>query len=401
MSEGVRTWWLPPRKAGEPIEDRAVSFLELFFDLVFVVLIARLSQHLSADPGRQEIARTGLLLVPVWSAWINGTFYHDLHATNDISIRVFTFAQMVTIAGMAVYVDTATGAGGAGFAVSYALNHLVLAGMWYRTGYHDPGHRPASVPFTLVYMASAALFVASVAVAPPGRFVMWGAGLLAEIVLLTSVGRLVPDPAGLRTRGLSQAVVERFGLLVMIVLGGVVVGAIDGVSFNAHIEAEVLFTGFEAVVVACGLWWIYFDFVARLRPIPARSALWANLHFFVVAGMAGVGAAILNTVAHADEDFPPRVHWLLAGSLSLTFLAIAGLIAVLEIRRVFPRAYRRGMWILVAMAAVSLGTGPLPIGQSRSLAIAWALLAVPIGYGIGTWVQLKQRGVWPEDPTRI
>jgi low temperature requirement protein LtrA len=399
VSEGFRTWWLPPRRAGEPIEDRAVSFLELFFDLVFVVLIARLSRQLSDNAGRQEIARTGLLLVPVWSAWINGTFYHDLHGTNDISIRVFTFAQMVTIAGMAVYVGSATGAGAPGFAISYALNHLVLVVMWYRTGHHDPAHRPASIPFTLGYLISVALFVASVAVAPPVRFVLWGVALLVEIAMLTSVGWLIPDPAGLRTRGLSPAVVERFGLLVMIVLGGVVIGAIDGVNANRHIDAEVLVTGFEAVVVACGLWWVYFDFVARLRPIPARSAIWAHLHFFVVAGLAGVGAAILSTVGHADMNFPPRVHWLLAGSLSVTFLAIAGLIAVLEIRHVFPQAYGRGMWILVTMAGVSLATGPLPIGQSRSLAIAWALLAVPIGYGISTWVKLKQRGLWPEDPT--
>lgn len=390
-----RTWWLPPRRAGEPIDHRSVGPLELLFDVVFVVLIARLSRQLSVDPGKLEIARTGLLLVPVWSVWVTGSLYHDLHGLNDISTRVFTFAQMIAVAGMAVYVASAAGEGGAGFALSYALHHLVLAVMWYRTARHDPEYRPASVPFAAVYAASALLFAFSAAVAPPTRFVLWGVALLLEIVTLTSVGRLVPDAAGLRTHGLSIPVVERFGSLVMLVLGGIAIGAIDGVSANGHLGREVLFTGLEAIVVACGLAWVYFDFVSRLRPIPARSAVWANLHFFVIAGMAGVWAAVITTVRHADEAFPPRVHWLLVGSMALTFLALAGLMAVLEIRQARRREYDRGIALLLAIAVVSMLTGPLDIGQSRSLMIGVALLAIPIGYGMMTWGRLREAAEEP------
>ena len=42
LGAGLRRWFLrPPRPHGEVIEDRRVSFLELFYDLVYVVLIAR------------------------------------------------------------------------------------------------------------------------------------------------------------------------------------------------------------------------------------------------------------------------------------------------------------------------------------------------------------------------
>ena len=43
-----RKWWQPPRKASERELDRSVTFLELFYDLVYVVLIAQLSHALAA-----------------------------------------------------------------------------------------------------------------------------------------------------------------------------------------------------------------------------------------------------------------------------------------------------------------------------------------------------------------
>ena len=46
-----RYFWKPPRAHGEVIEDRSVSFLELFYDLVYVIVIARaahtLAEHVS------------------------------------------------------------------------------------------------------------------------------------------------------------------------------------------------------------------------------------------------------------------------------------------------------------------------------------------------------------------
>lgn len=40
-------WFRPPRPHGDLIEDRSVGFLELFYDLVFVVLIAQLAHTLA------------------------------------------------------------------------------------------------------------------------------------------------------------------------------------------------------------------------------------------------------------------------------------------------------------------------------------------------------------------
>jgi low temperature requirement protein LtrA len=77
-----RRFWRPPRAHGEIIEDRSVSFLELFYDLVFVVVIARASHTLahhvswrglgeyvviSTFPSRVAIAAAGAAMVVCWN----------------------------------------------------------------------------------------------------------------------------------------------------------------------------------------------------------------------------------------------------------------------------------------------------------------------------------------------
>jgi low temperature requirement protein LtrA len=49
LSGFLRHFWQPPRAHGDVITGREVSFLELFYDLVYVVVVSRASAHLTAD----------------------------------------------------------------------------------------------------------------------------------------------------------------------------------------------------------------------------------------------------------------------------------------------------------------------------------------------------------------
>ena len=44
-----RHFWQPPRAHVEVIDGREVSFLELFYDLVYVVVIAQASHHFAGN----------------------------------------------------------------------------------------------------------------------------------------------------------------------------------------------------------------------------------------------------------------------------------------------------------------------------------------------------------------
>ena len=59
-------WWQPPRKTSEWEEDRSVTFLELIYDLVYVVIIAELAHVLSENITLAGFANFAFLFVVVW-----------------------------------------------------------------------------------------------------------------------------------------------------------------------------------------------------------------------------------------------------------------------------------------------------------------------------------------------
>ena len=52
VKHGMRAWFgAGPRRHGEPIGGRPVSYIELFYDLVFVVLVGQAAHTLALHPG--------------------------------------------------------------------------------------------------------------------------------------------------------------------------------------------------------------------------------------------------------------------------------------------------------------------------------------------------------------
>ncbi len=112
-----RYFWQPPRAHGDVIEDRSVSFLELFYDLVFVVVIAQAAHHLAEHVSWRGAAEFAIVFGLIWIAWLNGTLYYDLHGRGDGRTRTFVFIQMGLLALLGVFTSGATGQDGSAFGV--------------------------------------------------------------------------------------------------------------------------------------------------------------------------------------------------------------------------------------------------------------------------------------------
>src|SRR4030095_14211829 len=95
LGVALRRWFLrPPRPHGEVIEDRTVSFLELFYDLVYVVLIAQIAHTLAEDVSWSGVRDFAVVFGLIWIGWFNGTQFHELHGRQDGRNRSFIFLQM-------------------------------------------------------------------------------------------------------------------------------------------------------------------------------------------------------------------------------------------------------------------------------------------------------------------
>jgi low temperature requirement protein LtrA len=390
--EHKRLWWQPPRATRDRDPHRTVSYLELFYDLFYVVLISEVAHGLAA--GATGIVGYVFLFTVVWFAWLNGSLYHELHGNNDIRTRVFTFLQMFAVAAITLFVHDALGETGAGFALSYACFLLILTYLWWRTGVHLPEHRLLTVPYVFAFLAATAMFAGSAFVETPLRFVIWGVAVF--LILITPAGsnlvaRKHPEVIEEmdRTTVATHSLIERFDLFTIIVLGEVIIGVVRGVAAHHDLTVGALLTGGLGMLVAIGLWWLYFDSVAGQRPRKGRTGMivWTYLHLPLTMGIAATGACVLNVIGNDDEAIPAEVRWLMAGSIAAVILSTALLSLSSDLSASTNDTHkpaRRAMYVLVLLIA---GLGFVDLDAKSLLAIVAAGLLLPIYLAIRVWIR--------------
>ena len=393
LKRRFRTWWQVPRRAGDRIEHRQVTFLELFYDLVYVALIAELSHSLSSHISWAGLGSFAFVFVIVWWAWLNGSLYHDIHGNNDIRTRVFTFLQMFTVVAMAVFAHDALGESSVGFALACAAFQLILSWLWWRTGVYDAAHRPLARPYVVAYLLSMLLFIISVFVAEPVRYYLWGVGLLLSLMapLFMRLGNVSPEVQAQidLSMNISGSLVERFGLFTIIVLGEVIIGIVSGVNENHALTWQVGIIAALSMLIAIGLWWVYFDLISHHHPLRNMGVvfIWLYLHLFLTIGITAVGASVLNVVKHAGESLPGEVRWLLLAATAMTLVTTALLTRTTQILPEHRRVHdigRRGLFI---SAILIIALGFIPFDTIPLLSIIVLLLLLPVFFGIRIWVE--------------
>jgi low temperature requirement protein LtrA len=113
------------------VGQRHASWLEVFFDLVFVVAVAELAEQLVHDHSLGGFAIFAGLFLPVFIAWQGFTFYADRFDSDDVLFRAVVLAAMLAIAALAVQIpDVAEGRRDAGFVVAYAVLRSLTIGLY-------------------------------------------------------------------------------------------------------------------------------------------------------------------------------------------------------------------------------------------------------------------------------
>src|SRR4051812_31468045 len=288
----------PPRLrlADELPAERRATWLELFFDLVFVVAVAEVAGVLHDDHDWRGVLRFLALSVPAVWTWMNFTYYADQFDTDDVPYRLAVFAGMLASAALAVSLPEA----GVGFVVAYVALKAILAGLYERArrAASDALTREFAMWCVVAYAGSGVLWLASLAFDAPVRQLLWAAGLVLEI------GMPVAGPRVFAEMPFSPAhIPERYGLFTIIVFGeSVVVTALGVADGGFHTSAAL--TAAACFVLACGLWWLYFD---RIEDNELGGAIRPNLLFiyghpglFAALTVVSVGASL--AIEHAGTD---------------------------------------------------------------------------------------------------
>lgn len=351
----------------------------MFYDLVYVVVLARAARTLAEQVSWRGFFEFAVIFGMLWMAWMNGTIYHEFHGREDGRTRVFVFLQMLLLAVLAVFTGEAAGESGTPFAITYTVFLMMLIWLWHRVRRRDAKEfREVAGRYQIGMWGSVLVIAISAGLPSDLRMMVWSVFVLAWIVGGALLSPLPRFQLGVTA---THSLVERFGLFVIIVLGEVVVGVVDGLS-NARQSPRSIATGMLGLLVGFAYWWTYFDFVGRRLPRNSGPSLagWIYGHLPVTLSIAAAGAAMVSLVEHAeDQRAPIPTAWLLAVSVSIGLLGL-----VLKIRTLQDYERLKSLYQPASVAMTTAAGAALLAGWWRPA--PWLLALTLIVVLAGTWL---------------
>lgn len=359
-----RYFWQPPRAHGDVIEGREVSFLELFYDLVYVVVVSQAARHLAGGV--------------TWG-----------------SLGQFTFLQMGLLTLLAVFTTGATAGDGATFALVYSAYLFLLGWLWYSVRRQDDAaYRPRTTPYIAGVLISAAVVAFSALMPQSYRIGAWAVVVVGWLIGLTALDGRRGGITSYTSANASESMIERFDLLTIIVLGEVVVGVVNGIA-DAHRTPIAVVTGILGLGIGFAYWWSYFDLVAA-RPVrPVRGALsrWLIGHLAVTMTIAATGGVMVSMLEHTSSGHAPApAPMVLSVSVATGAVALVLVATSLADWGELPAVYRPVSVALVVAAAVALVIGWLAPPPWLQILLLTLVLGVVWLYGILTWFGVTHHG---------
>jgi len=356
---------------------RKVTWLELFFDLIFVAAVAQVGEPLREDYTPAGLVRYSVLFILIWWAWIGNSVFATRFNTDDVLQRVLTLVQMFAVAAMAANATEALDSrSSAGFAAAYAVLRFVLVAQYARARQVERA-RGLATRYLAGHGFAATLWLASAFVPAPARFAIWALALAIDLgtpwIAVAHSVNVPPDAAHLP---------ERFGLFTLILLGESVIAVMQGMKSQEEWSVAAASSAFLGMAIAFALWWWYFDGATatseqhiRSHADAVRFQVWSYAHLPLYLGIAIAGAGIerivhLGSAAHFLRGADGVI---LATSLAVAMLAMTAIGAVCPERRSNGR--RAGAHVGLALIVVAAGLASadwLPVWLVTCLAGACA-----------------------------
>jgi len=366
----------PPRLrtlAPEQDEARRATWLELFFDLVFVAAVGQLANALSAQPTSGRFFEFVGLFVPVWWAWSGFTFYANRFDTDDLPYRLLTLLAMFAVAVLATTVPGVFRGATVGFPLAYVGVRVILLVLYLRARRHVPEARGLTTTFLFAFGLGALVWLVSLAAPRPWSYVLWGGALAPELGAPLLAWRQLPR-APIDPRHLP----ERFGLLTLIVLGESVLAVVLGVEKVSWVGGSAL-SASAGFLVAASLWWIYFDFLdeSAVSARGIRSGLtFVYMHFFVVTGLAALGAGVKMAILAGGGDHRyDDTAWVLSAGLAMTMFGLAAI----ELAAA-PVPFDTDFWLRVGTAVFALALIPFDLSPLTIVLLLAAAVVAQVAY---------------------
>ena len=294
---------LSGRDPDEP--HRASTPLELLYDLTIVVAFGtaanELAHYVAAGHIGAGVGGFALAAFAVSWAWVNYSWFASAYDTDDWVFRLATMVQMAGVivlslglSQMFASLDRGGTIDNRVMVAGYVVMRVPLAFLWWQVSRHDDARR-----------APARSYLVTIAVAQVGWVALAVAGLSLVPMLVATVALIGLEVTGpfvaeraMATPWHPHHIAERYGLLVIITLGEVILGTVA--SLNALVHGEAGWTVDAALLLVAGIglafgsWWMYFavpwaEILVRHRE---RAFRFGYGHLPVFGALAAMGAGL-------------------------------------------------------------------------------------------------------------
>lgn len=307
---------------------RAVDWYELFFDLVFVAVIALSARAIEHEPGVSTVLVFLLLFFPLWWAWVNLMIANNLYGSRFAVLGPLVIVSMPGAAAMAIAISQGVEEHGQLYALGAAWIRLVLLMIWLIPFIKKIVTVPLWRP--LAYnLGTAALWLISLLLPVPGRYWVWALAVTAEVFLLAWRRGFSFD---VYERIAIPHLLERIGLFIVIVVGEAVYLVVTGLADHPSLPGAV--AGAGGFVICALLARAFFRWggpsaeqglaAARIRHSygAMRDAV-MYFPFIAVAALTLIAASLGSAVSLASKPLPVEGRVLLAMGISGFYLANA------------------------------------------------------------------------------
>jgi low temperature requirement protein LtrA len=314
---------------------RQSSWLELFFDLSFVVAVAQAAiqlEHFLAEghPGSGLVSYL-LVFAAIWWAWVAFTWFANVFDIDDVPYRLLMMVMIAGSLGLAAGVPKMAQLDFRIGVLSYVVMRLAYVALWVRVLLaRDLAWRPVAIKIIALTTINQVGWVFFLLVPVQWRLLVFLAWFAVDIA--------TPILAGWDARmgGHQGHILERYGLFTIIVLGESVAAATVAVSqaIDAQLSALPLLTlAGGGLLIVFSVWWIYFDFCTGQAPTKARryQFAWGYGHYFLFAATAAIGAGLslaVEWITHPSHVALP--DWAVALVIGAAVAAILLTIAFIE-----------------------------------------------------------------------
>jgi len=364
----------PPHAVTAP--HRVADWYELFFDLVFVVVVAISAHLIEIDPTAGTVLVFALLFFPLWWAWVNLMVTNNLYGSRFPAIGVLVIAAMPGPAAMAIAIAGGIDHNGWLYAAGAAWIRLVLLAMWL-IPYSKKIFRVPLWRVLAYNLTTAAIWLVSMAVPAPYQYVLWAVAVAAEVILLAARGGFSYE---IYEEASVAHALERVGLFVVIVVGEAVYLSITGLAGHPTITggAAALF-GFVVCALLARAFFRFgvptaeagLEVAQRAHSFGAMRDVIMYLPFLLVTALTLIAASIGIAVTDAGEPLPVPVRVILACGICGFYVMnaavglrlgrpVRGILTLLVPALVLPTAaclltFGLSAWATLALAAAALG----------------------------------------------